>query len=324
MKKYGIILADNGSAWFISGMPDPRWNDSNLQMFSQLLGSNFEAVDATVLEIDPNSGAARQSGVTVTVTPASASVRVGHFQAFSATVSGATGGVTWSVNDVPGGNTSVGTIDANGQYLPPSSVPTPNVVTVRAISVSTPSASGTASVTILPPPSITSLSPSQLTTGNFTLTVNGAGFNQGSTVSFDGVALATTFVSSTQVTATGNAPAPKTAVPVFVTTADGDASNLASIDVVAAPVTIAISPTSVTLRRNQTRQFAATVSGTLNTSVIWRVNGVTGGNASVGTITTSGFYKAPAAIPSGGQVTVSASSVADPTKSASAIVKIRK
>src|SRR5262249_39870318 len=40
MKKYGIILADNGSAWFISGKPDDRWNNTNLQTFSQLPGSN--------------------------------------------------------------------------------------------------------------------------------------------------------------------------------------------------------------------------------------------------------------------------------------------
>ena len=58
MKKYGIMLADNGSAWYISGKPDPRWNDDNLHTLGQLLGSNFEAVDATVLRIDPNSGAA--------------------------------------------------------------------------------------------------------------------------------------------------------------------------------------------------------------------------------------------------------------------------
>ncbi len=100
MKKYGIMLADNGSAWYLSGVPDPRWNDDHLQMFGQLLGSNFEAVDATLLRIDPNSGAAIQSGVSVTVYPSAVSVRVGHFQSFSATVTGAAAGVTWSVNDI--------------------------------------------------------------------------------------------------------------------------------------------------------------------------------------------------------------------------------
>jgi hypothetical protein len=60
MKKYGIIMADNGSAWYLSGKPDSRWNNDHLQTFGQLLGANLEAVDATVLMIDPNSGRARQ------------------------------------------------------------------------------------------------------------------------------------------------------------------------------------------------------------------------------------------------------------------------
>ncbi len=142
MKKYGIILADNGSAWYISGKPDPRWNDDNLHRLSQLLGSNFEAVDATVLRIDPNSGAARQNGVTVTVSPWSALVRVGHLQSFTATITGAAGGVSWSVNDTPGGDAIVGTIDSAGQYLPPTTLPNPNVVTVRATSAASPASSG--------------------------------------------------------------------------------------------------------------------------------------------------------------------------------------
>ena len=119
MKKYGIMLADNGSAWFISGKPDARWNNDNLQTLGQLLGSNFEAVDATVLRIDPNSGAAIQSGVTVTVSPSSAAVRTGRSQTFTATVTGAPGTVTWSVNDIAGGDAVVGTIDASGRYVAP-------------------------------------------------------------------------------------------------------------------------------------------------------------------------------------------------------------
>src|SRR4029453_19306919 len=86
MKKYGIILADNGSAWYISGKPDTRWNDDHLHALSSLRGSHFEAVDATVLRISPASGAAIQSGARVTVAPSSASVRVGQMQTFSATV----------------------------------------------------------------------------------------------------------------------------------------------------------------------------------------------------------------------------------------------
>jgi hypothetical protein len=120
MKKYGIILADNGSAWFISGAPDPRWDDDNLQTFGQLLGSNFEAVDATVLRIDPNSGAAIQNGVTVSVSPSSATVRTTRARSFTRPVNGAPNTVTWSVNDIAGGNTAVGSIDSSGQYVAPS------------------------------------------------------------------------------------------------------------------------------------------------------------------------------------------------------------
>lgn len=62
MQRYGIILADNGSAWFISGAPDPRWDDDTLvNQLRQVKGSDFEAVDESSLMVDPNSGRARTS-----------------------------------------------------------------------------------------------------------------------------------------------------------------------------------------------------------------------------------------------------------------------
>jgi len=60
MKKYGIILADNGSPWYFSGTPDSRWNNDALHWLdSYLTGASFEAVDATILMVDPDSGQAR-------------------------------------------------------------------------------------------------------------------------------------------------------------------------------------------------------------------------------------------------------------------------
>jgi len=44
LKKYGMILADNGSAIFISGVPDDRWNNTNLNMLKTITASNFEVV----------------------------------------------------------------------------------------------------------------------------------------------------------------------------------------------------------------------------------------------------------------------------------------
>jgi hypothetical protein len=59
LKKYGMFLADNGSSWFLSGAPDPRWDDDELHQLGLLHGSDFEAVDESSLMIDPNSAQAR-------------------------------------------------------------------------------------------------------------------------------------------------------------------------------------------------------------------------------------------------------------------------
>ena len=57
MKKYGMILADNGSAWYISGVPDSRWNnDALVNELKLITGSHFEAVDETSLMVNMDSG----------------------------------------------------------------------------------------------------------------------------------------------------------------------------------------------------------------------------------------------------------------------------
>ena len=61
LKKYGLLLADNGSAWFITGAPDSRWDDNDLNNLKKVKGADFEAVDCTSLIINPNSGEAKQS-----------------------------------------------------------------------------------------------------------------------------------------------------------------------------------------------------------------------------------------------------------------------
>jgi hypothetical protein len=49
LKRYGLILADNGSPWFISGAPNPRWSDDQLHQLGRLTGSDFEVVDTSSL-----------------------------------------------------------------------------------------------------------------------------------------------------------------------------------------------------------------------------------------------------------------------------------
>lgn len=58
LKRYGMILADNGSPWYISGAPDERWNNTILRQLKELRGSDFEAVDVSLLMLDEDSGQA--------------------------------------------------------------------------------------------------------------------------------------------------------------------------------------------------------------------------------------------------------------------------
>jgi hypothetical protein len=117
--------------------------------------------------------------VSVSISPATASVQVNQSQQFTASISG-TGNtaVTWQVNGVPGGTSAVGTISTNGVYTAPSAVPGV-IVTITADSVAQPSASASAGVTVLPPPPLTvTISPASAAlqlnqSQQFTATVSG-------------------------------------------------------------------------------------------------------------------------------------------------------
>lgn len=237
LKKYGMMIADNGSAWYLSGAPDSRWDNNDLHLLGGVHGSDFELVDVSGLMITPDSGQALQSAaVSVTVTPSSATVQINKTQQFQATVNNSSNQVvTWSIN-------GAGAITSGGLYTAPSSVPS-GAVTIIATSTTVPPANGTATVTVVNPPP---------------------------------------------------------------------------------PVSVTISPTSATVRVNRTRTFTATVQNATDTSVKWAVNGIIGGNATVGTISSLGTYKAPSSVPAGGTVNVSAISNADPTQSATAVVVISR
>ena len=57
LKTYGMMLADNGSSWFLSGAPDDRWDNDDLRLLQEgVFGSDFEAVDCSSLMVHPDSG----------------------------------------------------------------------------------------------------------------------------------------------------------------------------------------------------------------------------------------------------------------------------
>ncbi len=59
LKQHGAIVADNGSAWYMSGAPDERWNNDTLATLHRVPGSAFEAVDVSSMIANPNSGQVR-------------------------------------------------------------------------------------------------------------------------------------------------------------------------------------------------------------------------------------------------------------------------
>lgn len=87
-------------------------------------------------------------------------------------------------------------------------------------------------------------------------------------------------------------------------------------------VAITISPLNATLNPGGMQQFTATVTGSSNTSVQWEVNGVVGGNAQTGTVSTTGMYTAPTTLSQPTQFTVTAVAMADNSKTAAASVMV--
>ena len=93
-------------------------------------------------------------------------------------------------------------------------------------------------------------------------------------------------------------------------------------NIIVQQVSVSVSPVTASVAIGQTQQFLATVTGTTNTAVTWEVNGTVGGSSAVGAISTTGLYTAPAAVPSNPTVSVTATSVADTSKSGAAAVTI--
>src|SRR5712691_11833624 len=89
-----------------------------------------------------------------------------------------------------------------------------------------------------------------------------------------------------------------------------------------ASITVTITPGSASVVLGNTQTFSATVTNATDTSVTWSVNGIAGGSVSAGAIRATGVYTAPADLPPSAVVQITATSVANATKSATATVTI--
>jgi hypothetical protein len=61
LQRYGMFLADNGSDWYMSGVPDERWNNDVLRQLGSIKGTMLEFVDESSLMVHPDSGQVRQA-----------------------------------------------------------------------------------------------------------------------------------------------------------------------------------------------------------------------------------------------------------------------
>jgi hypothetical protein len=144
--------------------------------------------------------------LSITISPTSANVRAGASQAFTAQLTNATNqNVTWAVNGISGGNSTIGTISSTGSYVAPAMLPNPNTVNVGVASVQDSSIKASSAVTLWNvTPNLTSVTPTSFNTGSYTLTLNGGQFVSGAQVTFGGSVLPTAYVSATKLTATGS------------------------------------------------------------------------------------------------------------------------
>ncbi len=191
------------------------------------------------------SGSSSTGQNRVAVSPSGPSVRINGTQAFTATVAKETNPtVTWTVNGIANGNAMVGTIASTGAltatYTAPASIPSPNAVTIAAAVPNHPGLTASTVATLLNPiPQLSSATPPQIDAGNFTITLNGSNFVSGAVVNIGSTPLTTTFVSSTQLTATGTVTSQTPSVQFTVTNPDPGAATSGTIT---AQVVQAISP----------------------------------------------------------------------------------
>ncbi len=248
--------------------------------------------------------------VSVSLNQTSVTLLAGAQQQFSATVQGTSNtAVTWAVDNVTSGNSSVGTITNAGLYTAPGAAGT-HTVTATSVADSTKSASATVTVN-----GIISVSPGTATlstgaTQQFTVTVQGQQ-NLSVTWSVDGIAGGNSSVGTVDSKGLYTAPSQVGTHTVSASIPTPAANASSSITV----YNVSVSPGGMTLiGPGATQQFNATVQGISNTGVTWAVDGNAGGNSTVGTITSSGLYTAPYAT---GAHTITAASAAYPSTTAS-------
>ena len=299
------------------------------------------------------------SDITLAMAPNPASVELGATQGFQATVTSSgrpDTTVRWSVSGVACAS-GCGTVDSNGTYTAPQTLPLPASVKLTAQSVADPSKQVSMPVAITSNFSLQLSAPSSVPVGGTativaTLTpvpgsnpspvvswsLSGAGCSGASCGTLSVVTTQSAGGSSIADSATYTAPASAPNTVTVTVTPQADPTKKAQTTLAIQPgVSVSVSPATATLAANHRETLSVRVNGTSNAGAVWSVNGIAGGNATFGQICMAGSnpcqtvtsasapqvdYLAPGAIPAPNPVSATAVSAADPTKSASTQITV--
>src|SRR5581483_8254782 len=249
-----------------------------------------------------------QSPVTVTISPTSMTMAPGGTPSFTASVSA-------GVNPAVTRTASAGTITGTGNtitFTAPNTSPTTVTVTATSVADTSKSASATVNVSsqggvtvAVPPPTADLVAGA---TATFTATVSGATNTAVSWTATGGT------VSGNGNTITYTAPVTPGSFTLTATSVADTSKSASSVITVLPPVTVSIAPQTLSMAVNEQRTFSASVIGTTNTAVTWSA---TAGSVSANDPTI--IFTAPS---TPGTVALTATSVADPSKSATATITV--
>jgi hypothetical protein len=265
----------------------------------------------------------------VSISPSSANLKPGSSIQFTA--NGAPIGVyIWNLSGAGCSGISCGEIDSTGFYTAPAAAPSPGIITVTATYLFDLTQSGTATVTMGTQGVVgVKVSPTQTTVDLggqqlFTSAVTGTS-NTGVTWTLSGVTCTGTTCGTITASGLYTAPValPNPAIVYVKATSKADISKSATATVnLVAQIKVSVTPGSAQLRVSGTQQFTGHVTGTSVTGVSWSLSGAGCSGVTCGTITSSGFYTAPASAPNPATITVRATSQADSSESGTAIVSL--
>lgn len=257
--------------------------------------------------------------IQLSISPFQVNLDGGQTQQFVATVTGSTNtAVTWAVAGTNCTGSACGSIDANGLYTAPALIPADAAVRVSATAqantgVTMSSTVNLKAITVTATPDTMTVEAgdqypvtaavAHTTNTAVTWTMTGTGCTGAAcgTLSNAGVYTAPLLIVN-----------PATVTVTAASVADNTKTDTCVVTLV--PLSVTISPKTLNMDAAQSQQFTATISNHDNKSVTWSVAGV-------GSITNTGLYSTPAVVPAG-TTTIIATSVADPTKTATATVTL--